>query len=509
MRLVVYHPDAPSKITLPASALALETTQTYELTPTVIPEKAKGGLLYHSGNARVASVSAKGVISARSAGSALITVSSAYNPNVSAAVLVTVANKAAPSAISASLSSRALMVGETATITTAPIPATASRLYTYRSSSTAVATVDKNGVVTAKKPGTATITVASKKKSTVKSTFQVTVYTSDAPRSVTLSSVSLYLTEDDSAQLTANVLPATAYQKVTWSSDNSKVVSVSSTGLVTGLKAGTATVTCRTVKGGLTATCRVQVLGTTLSTVIPARTTDISGIPENLAKIDALRKSAVRQIGVLKSAGKFTASEASLRTQIVNRAFAMQSFPWMTLKTQEYWSRAYAAKRYLPGYVYYGLPYIQTAPSGSYLNRRYDAAKAVSEKRYTNTGYGYYMLNQRNLLEGMYCGNDCSSFVSMSQWGTSHPASYYNTVAMAKNTTYYKNVAAYTSLRPGDFLVKSGDHTVLFLYFTNAAKTKMMIIEQGGNGNTIICSEYAVSYFQGKGYKACRRATFK
>ena len=509
VRLVVYHPDAPSKITLPASALALETTQTYELTPTVIPEKAKGGLLYHSGNARVASVSAKGVISARSAGSALITVSSAYNPNVSAAVLVTIANKAAPSAISASLSSRALMVGETATITAAPVPATASRLYTYRSSSTAVATVDKNGVVTAKKPGTATITVASKKKSTVKSTFQVTVYTSDAPRSVTLSSVSLYLTEDDSAQLTANVLPATAYQKVTWSSDNSKVVSVSSTGLVTGLKAGTATVTCRTVKGGLTATCRVQVLGTTLSTVIPARTTDIAGIPENLAKIDALRKSAVRQIGVLKSAGKFTASEASLRTQIVNRAFAMQSFPWMTLKTQEYWSRAYAAKRYLPGYVYYGLPYIQTAPSGSYLNRRYDAAKAVSENRYTATGYGYYMLNQRNLLEGMYCGNDCSSFVSMSQWGTSHPASYYNTVAMAKNTTYYKNVASYTSLRPGDFLVKSGDHTVLFLYFTNAAKTRMMIIEQGGNGNTIICSEYAVSYFQGKGYKACRRATFK
>ena len=253
----------------------------------------------------------------------------------------------------------------------------------------------------------------------------------------------------------------------------------------------------------------MQVLGTTLSTVIPARTTDISGIPENLAKIDALRKSAVRQIGVLKSAGKFTASEASLRTQIVNRAFAMQSFPWMTLKTQEYWSRAYAAKRYLPGYVYYGLPYIQTAPSGSYLNRRYDAAKAVSENRYTATGYGYYMLNQRNLLEGMYCGNDCSSFVSMSQWGTSHPASYYNTVAMAKNTTYYKNVASYTSLRPGDFLVKSGDHTVLFLYFTNAAKTRMMIIEQGGNGNTIICSEYAVSYFQGKGYKACRRATFK
>ena len=510
LRLVVYHPEAPVSLSLPATAVALETTQTYQLTPVLSPEKCLSDLVFRSGNARVASVSSKGVVSARSAGSAVITVTSAYNPNVSASVLVSVANKAAPSALSASISSRSLMVGETAALTVSPVPTTASRLYVFSSSSNSVASVSSDGVVTAKKAGTATITVSSKKKSSVKASFKITVYTSDTPRSVSLNASSLFMTEDDSSQLTATILPSTAYQKATWSSDNPKVASVSSsTGLVTALQPGRAVITCRTAKGNLTATCTVQVLGTTLSTVIPARTTDIAGIPENLAKIEAIRKSAVRQISVLRSAGKITASEATLRNQIVNRAFAMQSFPWMTLKVQEYWSRAYASKRYLPGYVYYGLPYIQTAPSGSYLNRRYDAAKAISENRYTDTGYGYYMLNQRNLLEGMYCGNDCSAFVSMSQWGTSHPASYYNTVGMAKATSYYKQIASYTDLRPGDFLLKSGDHTVLFLYFTNAAHTKMMIIEQGGNGNTVICSEYSVSYFQGKGFKPYRRATFK
>lgn len=505
LRVVVFHPDAPTSISLPLSALPLETSQTYELTPTLSPAKAKGGVTWRSSNSRVVSVSAKGVLSARSAGSATVTVTSNYNPNVSASVRVTVTKKAAPSALSASLSANTLMVGETASLTVAPVPSTASRLYTYSSSASGVASVSSTGVVTAKKAGKATITVASKKKSSVKASFQVTVYTDDTPKSLALSSSSLFLTEDGCGQLTASILPASAYQKASWSSSNSKVASVSSTGLVTAQSSGQAVITCRTAKGDLTAQCTVQVLGTTRSTVIPARTTDIAGIPENLAKIDALRKSAVNQVAALKRAGTITAGEASLRNQIINRAFAMQSFPWMTLKTQEYWSRAYASKRYLPGYVYYGLPYIQTAASGSYLNRRYDAARALSEKRYTDSGSGYYMLNQKNLLEGMYCGNDCSSFVSMSQWGTSHPASYYNTVSMAKSS-YYKTLSGYSSLRPGDFLLKSGDHTVLFLYFTTSDKSKMMVIEQGGNGNTIICSEYSTSHFKNKGYKAYTRA---
>ena len=95
----------------------------------------------------------------------------------------------------------------------------------------------------------------------------------------------------------------------------------------------------------------------------------------------------------------------------------------------------------------------------------------------------------------------------MSQFGTAHAASYLNTTSIAKST-YYRTIGSYDELRPGDLLVKAGDHTVLFLYYVDAAKTRMMIIEQGGNGSTVICSIFDRSWFESRGYVARRQKTF-
>jgi uncharacterized protein YjdB len=46
---------------------------------------------------------------------------------------------------------------------------------------------------------------------------------------------------------------------VTWSSSNTAVAKVSSTGLVTAVKKGTATITVKTSDGGKTATCKITV----------------------------------------------------------------------------------------------------------------------------------------------------------------------------------------------------------------------------------------------------------
>lgn len=62
-------------------------------------------------------------------------------------------------------------------------------------------------------------------------------------------------------QLTANVAPANATNKgVTWSVSNTAVASVSSTGSVTGLTPGTATVTATTADGGKTAVSTITVV---------------------------------------------------------------------------------------------------------------------------------------------------------------------------------------------------------------------------------------------------------
>ena len=64
----------------------------------------------------------------------------------------------------------------------------------------------------------------------------------------------------DTIQLTATVLPTDATdQTVSWTSDNTDVATVDSSGLVTAVGTGTATITVTTSDGGITASCNITV----------------------------------------------------------------------------------------------------------------------------------------------------------------------------------------------------------------------------------------------------------
>jgi uncharacterized protein YjdB len=78
---------------------------------------------------------------------------------------------------------------------------------------------------------------------------------------ITLSQTSATLTKGQTLQLTASVQPTNATNKeVAWTSSNKNVATVSSTGLVTAVAAGTATITCTANDGsGVKATCSVTV----------------------------------------------------------------------------------------------------------------------------------------------------------------------------------------------------------------------------------------------------------
>ena len=78
--------------------------------------------------------------------------------------------------------------------------------------------------------------------------------------SVALDKATMSLTAGASGQLTAEIAPSTAVNKnVTWSSSNSSVATVSSSGAVTAVAEGTATITVTTEDGGKTAACTVTV----------------------------------------------------------------------------------------------------------------------------------------------------------------------------------------------------------------------------------------------------------
>ena len=77
---------------------------------------------------------------------------------------------------------------------------------------------------------------------------------------VTISPASVSVKERETVQLTATVSPSDASNKaVTWSSNNTGVATVSETGLVRGVKEGTATITVTTVDGSYTASRTVNV----------------------------------------------------------------------------------------------------------------------------------------------------------------------------------------------------------------------------------------------------------
>lgn len=150
----------------------------------------------------------------------------------------------------------------TATIT--PSNAT-DKSVTWSSSNTTVATVSSSGLVTAKSPGTATITCKANDGSGVLATCTVTV---TSPfilvENISLNNSSVTLEESKTHQLTATVTPSNATDKsVTWSSSNTSVATVSSSGLVTAKTAGTATITCKANDGsGKSASCKVTVEST-------------------------------------------------------------------------------------------------------------------------------------------------------------------------------------------------------------------------------------------------------
>ena len=79
-------------------------------------------------------------------------------------------------------------------------------------------------------------------------------------------------------QLTAQVSPAGAdNKKVVWSSSDTGIATVDSTGNVTGVKTGTATITAKTDDGGKTASCTVTVKEPAVSIKLSAENLTLEG----------------------------------------------------------------------------------------------------------------------------------------------------------------------------------------------------------------------------------------
>uniref|UniRef100_UPI003FEDF002 Ig-like domain-containing protein n=1 Tax=Coprococcus sp. TaxID=2049024 RepID=UPI003FEDF002 len=134
-----------------------------------------------------------------------------------------------------------------------------SKAVTYKTSNKKVATVNAKGKITAKKKGTATITVYSKadKKKTCK--IKVTVGT--PVTKVKLNKTKANLNVGKSLTLKTTLSPKKPSNKgIIWKSSNTKIATVTSKGVVKAKKAGTVKITATAKDGsGKKATCKITV----------------------------------------------------------------------------------------------------------------------------------------------------------------------------------------------------------------------------------------------------------
>ncbi|WP_455957695.1 Ig-like domain-containing protein, partial [Anaerotignum lactatifermentans] len=252
-------------VSLNKTELALEVGETGTLTATVAPTNATNkGVTWSSSNNEIATVD-NGVVTAVSAGEAIITVTTEDGAKTATCKVTVNAPQTKPvTRVSLNKAELALVMNGTEKLTATVEPSDATNQnVTWESNKTDVATVEQDGTVKAVGTGEATIKVTAQDGSGQYAECKVTVSAPTKPvTNVSLNKTELKLAVSDTEKLTATVEPSDATnQSVTWESSNTEAATVDQQGNVTAVSAdkGTAVITVKTVEGNHQATCTVTV----------------------------------------------------------------------------------------------------------------------------------------------------------------------------------------------------------------------------------------------------------
>lgn len=251
----------PGTIYLTASSLKMKTGQSttaFKATGFSEGDYVTAVTSNKPGTVKVTNVNKNGTFkltAGKKKGSAVVTVTLASKKTASFKVTV---QKAAVKTTKITTTTKSLTLAKGATYkklasSIAVTPITSKEKVTYSSSNKKVATVSSKGVIKAKKAGTAKITVKSGKKKvvvTVKVTGVKTTNLSGVPAAKNVS-------KGKSFKIKAIATPKNTDEKITFKSSNKKVATVTSKGVVKGLKKGAATITVQS--GSKKMTCKVTV----------------------------------------------------------------------------------------------------------------------------------------------------------------------------------------------------------------------------------------------------------
>ena len=233
-------PPIDTSVSVNNDTLNLFVDDTFTIVATTDPSDLD--VTYVIDNSGVVSVDDSGVVTALKEGTASIIVKvggeGVYAEN---STVVTVTVSKVPTVIEVNSTVGEMSAGAMGHVAAELNPSDAGNL-TYVSNDTSVATVSSTGVIKANKAGTAMITVSfngtDKYAAAENKTIVLTVNLNDA--SVSVNNSTLHLKVNDTFTIVAATVPADL--NVTYVIDNSGVVSVDDSGVVTALKNGTASI---------------------------------------------------------------------------------------------------------------------------------------------------------------------------------------------------------------------------------------------------------------------------
>ncbi len=251
------------QITPPAAPT--EVGKTAQIKAVIYPSFATNqSLEWKSSDPNVATVDAQGRVSARQAGTAIITATATDGSNVSAQCsILTYRNKPVESVVIAPTTVQ-IGVGRRLTLHASVMPGGATnKALRWKSNNSKVVMVNSNGTIKGLRPGTAVITAKAMDGSGKMAKCRIYVtkgltYVRELRLNRTALTLKAY---EGKTQLKVGILPSDATSKtLIWRSSDVRVATVNQRGRVTAQKSGVAYITAYAADGsGVQATCKVLV----------------------------------------------------------------------------------------------------------------------------------------------------------------------------------------------------------------------------------------------------------
>ncbi|MGI6174274.1 MAG: Ig-like domain-containing protein [Christensenellales bacterium] len=238
--------DAPKKVQVDPARCVLGVGESVRLSP-VLPEGARGGCVFSSGNETVATVDENGIVTAVARGSATITVKTYNRKSTRCAVTV----KKAPEEISFPEETLSLRAGDSAPLAARLNKGAAGRISYAVSDENVLSYAD--GVLTAHREGSATLFAES--YNGIRASVLVTI--SPAPTSIICEDMVLGVKQK--SPVFPKLLPEGAVSDYTVTSSDTACVSVQRDGTLRAKREGTCTVTV-TAYNGVSVSFSVTVL---------------------------------------------------------------------------------------------------------------------------------------------------------------------------------------------------------------------------------------------------------